>query len=113
MKYMIVVRKIWDPNLINEKKNHKSEEITPPGGYRLDFYMRTRDARYFLFSQPYSRSVYDYFYNGRYADEVLSYNKWQANRRLSKTIERIPGMVRYVQKEIIESLMTQDGGNAA
>ena len=110
---MIIVRKIWDSNLINEKNNRKSEEPSTPGGYRIDFYMRTRDARYFLFSQPYSRSVYDYFYNGRYDYEILGYNRWQANKRLSKTIERIPGMVRYVQKEIIESLMTQDGGYAA
>ncbi len=66
----------------------------------IDFYMRDRGTTYYLFSQPFSKGVYDYFRNGRCANEILSFNKWRTNKRLNKTIERIPSMVHYVQNEV-------------
>lgn len=75
--------------IIVKKQNHDM----------LNFYLKTADKTFYLFSEHYSLSVHRYFYNGRLEDEVRSYKSWKNNFRLSKTISKIPMYIKYVLKE--------------
>ena len=66
---------------------------------RINFYLAFEGQRYWLFSQQFSLSVYEYFKSGRSVGEVRKHNFWRSNPRLAKTLERIPAMISYVKKE--------------
>lgn len=65
----------------------------------LNFYMTDRHERLFLFTQEFTKGVYDYFKNGRDENELRAFNKWKRNPRLDKTIEKIPMYVKFALKE--------------
>lgn len=68
----------------------------------LNFYLTDKKylpERLFLFSQKFSKGVYEYFKNGRDENELRAFNKWRKNPRLDKTIEKIPMYVKYALKE--------------
>ena len=65
----------------------------------LNFYMTDRRERLFLFTQEFTKGVYEYFKNGRNENELRAFNKWNKNPRLDKTIEKIPMYVKYALKE--------------
>ena len=67
----------------------------------LNFYFIYAKKKYYLFTQEFSKGVYDYFRKGRAENEVRSFCKWGKNPRLDKTIEKIPMYVTYVMKEIV------------
>lgn len=67
-------------------------------GY-LDFYFQTEGRTLYLFTETFSKSVYDFFYNGRFESEVLGFKGWRGNHRLSKTISKIPMYIRYALRE--------------
>ena len=73
-------------------------EITKSNNY-IHFYYVCADQRHLMFSQVFSQSVYKYFRYGRSVNEVLSYNGWDRNPRLEKTLERLPYMISYIRKE--------------
>lgn len=56
----------------------------------LHCYLVIGNRKYYLFTQPYTKEVYEYFRNGRTEEELRRYNKWNRNSRLDKTIEKIP-----------------------
>ena len=69
---------------------------------KIHFYVRSREfGHLYLFSQDYSRSVYRYFRYGRSMSEIRNFRNW-GNFRLEKTVLRIPKMVNYVMKEVVE-----------
>ena len=65
----------------------------------ISFYLVSAGQRHWLFSQEYSMSVYKFFREGRSLSEVRKHNCWRSNRRLAKTIDRIPGSVDAVRKK--------------
>lgn len=67
---------------------------------RLHFYLVTERGRFYLFTQGFSRGVYDYFRRGRAERELHGYKQWKKNPRLDKTIEKIPMYMRYVLREV-------------
>lgn len=67
---------------------------------KMHFYLQSKTGKYYLFSQPYSKGVYNYFRPGRAESEVRGYNKWNRNPRLDKTIERIPMYIEYVARQV-------------
>lgn len=67
-------------------------------GY-LDFYFQTEGKTLYLFTETFSKSVYNFFYNGRLESEVLGFKRWKGNYRLGKTISKIPMYIRYALKE--------------
>ena len=67
----------------------------------IEFYLKTKEGAFWLFTQPFSKGVYDWFKDGRAEGEILSFTKWKNNERLGKTIARIPREIRYVQKYVI------------
>ncbi len=67
----------------------------------LRFYLHNREGTFWLFDQAFSRDVYAWFRNGRSESEIMLFSDWKRNKRLSKTIERIPREIRYVTKYVI------------
>lgn len=68
---------------------------------KMDFFLVTEKGRAYLFTQEFSKGVYEYFRKGRSERELLSFRKWDKNPRLDKTIEIIPIYTKYVLKEVI------------
>lgn len=97
MKNRIIVRKDAKNNIC-DKTNVSLRAHTLSS--KLDFYLVSGGRRYYLFSQNYTKGVYDFFRNGKTEDELRRYNKWNRNPRLDKTIEKIPMYIAYVMKEI-------------
>ena len=65
----------------------------------IHFYLTTKRGRFFLFSQKFSKGVFDFFHNGRSENEILRFKGWRRNPRLDKTISKIPMYARYVRNE--------------
>lgn len=70
--------------------------VTKGENSKLHFYLQSGAGRYYLFSQPYTKGVYEFFRLGRSENEVRSYRKWNQNPRLDKDIERMPLYIEYV-----------------
>ncbi len=66
---------------------------------KIHFYLWSGGKRFYLFSQGFSKGVYEFFRNGRSEAELHNYKLWHKNPRLDKTIEKIPMYIRYVMKE--------------
>lgn len=79
-------------NRINVQRNN----------HNLDFYLRSNNGEFYLFSQDYSKGVYEYFKHGRSVNEIRKFNKWKKNPRLNKTIDRLPHQIQYVEKYVME-----------
>lgn len=79
----------------------KSKIIVTKNGDRMNFFLQTKEGRLFLFSQNFSKGVYQFFCKGKSENEIISFKKWGRNPRLDKTIEKIPLYTKYVRKEII------------
>ncbi len=67
---------------------------------KIHFYLHCSRGTHYLFSQSYSKQVYQYFHNGKYENEIKNFKDWKRNPRLNKTIERIPRQTAYILKEI-------------
>lgn len=66
----------------------------------LHFYWQNKNiGKLYLFSQKFSKGVFDFFRLGRSAKEVLSFKQWHRNPRLDKTIAKFPMYMRYALKE--------------
>lgn len=68
---------------------------------KIHFYLVSGGKRYYMFSQSFSKGVYEFFRAGRSESELHSYKLWHKNPRLDKTIEKIPMYIRYIMKEEI------------
>lgn len=55
-----------------------------------------------LVQKEFSKGVYEWFMDGRAEGEILSFAKWDRNKRLNNTINRIPREIHHVQKYIME-----------
>lgn len=66
----------------------------------LDFFLVLNNKTIYLFSQNYTKGVYDFFKNGRSVNELKQFKRWKKNPRLDKTIEKIPIYRTYVMREI-------------
>ncbi|TYZ22924.1 hypothetical protein [Selenomonas ruminis] len=57
----------------------------------------------YLFSQKFSKGVFDFFCWGRAITEVLSFKNWNRNPKLDKTITKFPIYMKYALKEYIDA----------
>lgn len=80
----------------------KNRVIITKENEEIKFYLKNKEGTFWLFSQPFSKGVYEWFKDGRAESEVLSFSKWNRNKRLNDTINRIPREIRYVQKFVME-----------
>ena len=72
--------------------------VTKINGW-IHFYLTSGKQTHYLFSQKFTKGVYEYFRDGRSENEIKKFNKWNRNPRLDKKIEKIPLYVRYVFRE--------------
>lgn len=77
----------------------KNKISVTKGDNKIHFYLLTENKRYYLFTQSFSKGVYQFFQGGRSESELHKYKNWRKNPRLDKTIEKIPLYTRYVLKE--------------
>lgn len=79
----------------------KNQIIINSGVNELNFYLSNQYGTYYLFTQPYTPGVYDYFRSGRSENEIRSFRNWNRNPRLDKTIEKLPMYIRFVMREYV------------
>ena len=65
----------------------------------LNFYMIINKVRLYLFSQQFTKGVYEYFKNGRSENEIRGFKRWGKNPRLDKTLSKIPIYKKFALKE--------------
>ena len=70
-------------------------------GDKLNFYLEERGKRTYLFTQRYRIAVAREFKLGNTAEELRRYHKWNRNRRVDKTVEKIPMYIAYIKREEI------------
>ena len=65
----------------------------------LNFYMIFKKVKLYLFSQQFTKGVYEYFKNGRSENEIRAFKQWGKNPRLDKTLSKIPMYKKFALKE--------------
>ncbi len=65
---------------------------------KISFYFHVSGKRLYLFSERFTKGVFEFFRKGRSESEIKSYNSWNRNPRLDKTITKIPLYTRYALK---------------
>lgn len=65
----------------------------------INFYMTFKKVKLYLFSQQFTKGVYEYFKNGRSENEIRAFKRWGKNPRLDKTLSKIPKYKKYALKE--------------
>lgn len=67
----------------------------------IHFYLVCGEGTAYLFSQKYTKEVYDYFRSGRSDSELRKFHNWGQNPRLDHTIEECmnPSYRRYAMEE--------------
>ena len=77
----------------------KNKVIVKNHNRKLEFYLLSENRRFYLFTQKYSKGVYNFFCDGKSENEIRHYKKWDKNPRLDKTIEKLPVYIQYVLLE--------------
>lgn len=74
-------------------------EITK-GNDKINFHLVCDTGKHYLFTQKFSKGVYEYFRYGKSEREIMNFRRWKDNPRLSKTIEKMPMYLHYVKKYV-------------
>lgn len=64
----------------------------------ITFYLNSKGRSFYLFTQKFSKAVYEFFTPGRSENEIRNYKSWDKNPRLDKTITKIPVYIKYISK---------------
>lgn len=69
---------------------------------QIHFYLTCAAGTGYLFSQRFTKGVYDYFRCGRSLNEVHAFCKWGCNPRSDKTIDKVvnPSYHRVAMEEL-------------
>ena len=97
MKERIIVRTDTQDTRFSKTGSEMEEGICD---WKLNFYLVKEGKTHYLFTQNYTKGVYDFFKHGRSANELRQLKNWRKNPRLDKTIEKIPIYRTYVMREI-------------
>lgn len=80
----------------------KNRITTVKGNNKISFYLHSNKGKNYLFTQDFTKGVYEYFRTGRSETELYNYKKWNRNPRLDKTIEKLPMYIKYVTQEVLQ-----------
>lgn len=71
---------------------------------QIHFYLMCNEGTAYLFSQKYTKGVYDYFRRGRFDPELRKFHNWGQNPRLDHTIEKCTNSSRrrYAMEEFVD-----------
>ena len=88
---------------IEKRKNNKTKEYEDIKV--LKFYLDSEVGYHIpLFSQKFTKSVFEYFENGRSIPEILGFKDWRLNPRLNKTIDKLPMYIKFQKQAYIDDL---------
>lgn len=70
---------------------------------QLHFYLKCSEGTAYLFSQKYTKGVYDFFRCGRSDPELHKFHNWRQNPRLDHTIEKCVNPIyrRYAMEKLV------------
>ena len=72
---------------------------------QIHFYLRSEKyGRQYLFSKPFTNGEYQYFKDGCSENQLRSYNRWNRNPRLDKTVQRVIRMCGYIERDLEASM---------
>lgn len=63
------------------------------------FYLIVGNDEFFLFSQAYRKGVEEYYGKGVRIDESMRYSRAHKDSAITRTMDKIPMYVRYVERE--------------
>lgn len=71
------------------------------------FYLMVGTEEFFLFSQAYRKSVEEYYGRGVRIDESMKYSRAHNDSAITRTMDKIPMYVKYIEKEYAIEVLEQ------
>ena len=79
----------------------KNKITVTKSGNTLSFYLLGHTSHMYLFTQRFSKGVYEYFRKGKSETEIKTFKNWNRDPRLDKTIEKLHLYIQFAQKELL------------
>lgn len=76
-------------------KKTEDRFLTP----RLSFFVEAGRENHYLFSQSFTKEVYDFFKNGVSLDKPFNHSLANRNKSILKIVDKLPSHIRYIEKE--------------
>ena len=73
----------------------------------VNFYAEDRTSSYFLFSQKFKNSAYEFYRNGVPVSKAINYKKAHKDKGICMVIKRLPSQIAYAEKEYGISIMNK------
>lgn len=64
-----------------------------------NFYVRTDEGEFYLFTQNFRKGVQQYFGQGVCLERACDYSKSKNDTAVKKTMDKLPAFIKYVEKE--------------
>lgn len=71
------------------------------------FYLMIGNEEFFLFSQAYRKGVEEYYGRGVRIDESMKYSRAHNDSAITRTMDKIPMYVKYIEKEYAIEVLEQ------
>lgn len=71
------------------------------------FYLMVGTEEFFLFSQAYRTGVEEYYGRGVCIDESMKYSRAHNDSAITRTMDKIPMYVKYIEKEYAIEVLKQ------
>lgn len=71
------------------------------------FYLIVGTEEFFLFSQAYRKGVEEYYGRGVRIDESMKYSRAHNDSAITRTMDKIPMYVKYIEKEYAIEVLEQ------
>ena len=64
-----------------------------------NFYVKTDEGEFYLFTQNFRKGVQEYFGHGVYLERACDYSRSKHDTAVMKTMDKIPMFIKYIEKE--------------
>ena len=66
---------------------------------RLNFYVEAGREIHYLFSQSFTKDVYEFYKNGVSLDKPFNHSLANRNKSILKVFDKLPSYIRYIEQE--------------
>ena len=66
---------------------------------RLNFYVEAGRESHYLFSQSFTKDVYEFYKNGVSLDKPFNHSLANRNKSILKVFDKLPSYIRYIEQE--------------
>ena len=66
---------------------------------RLNFYVEAGRESHYLFSQSFTKDVYEFYKNGVSLDKPFKHSLANRNKSILKVFDKLPSYIRYIEQE--------------